>query len=39
VPVERSRSIATDVTRNITVKGNKASSIGPIRSKTFGWSS
>ena len=34
VPEERSRSVVTLVTRNITMKGNSASSAGPKRSKT-----
>jgi hypothetical protein len=36
VPPERSRNTATEVMTNITVKGNTASSIGPVWSKTPG---
>ena len=35
VPPERSRSVVTLVTRNITMKGNIASSAGPIRSNVL----
>ena len=34
VPVVRSRSMATEVTTNITMNGKSASSMGPIRSNT-----
>ncbi len=36
VPLERSRSVVTLVTRNITMNGNIASSAGPNRSKVAG---
>jgi hypothetical protein len=36
VPVERSRRVATDVTTNMMIDGNTASSGPPIRSKTIG---
>jgi len=36
VPLDRSRSVATDVTTNMMIAGNTASSGPPKRSKAFG---
>lgn len=36
VPLERSRSVATEVTMNMMIAGNTASSGPPIRSKVLG---